>query len=106
MSIEDRFWAKVTKLGPDDCWKWQGRCDSKMGYGNFDHPGVGKLAHRYSWKLHHGNIGNLCVLHECDNPPCVNPSHLFLGTKQDNNADCKAKRILENVIHTILLILS
>lgn len=82
--IEERFWEKVDKSG--DCWVWTASVDLK-GYGNFKHP-LGSDAHTFSWTLHYGPItGGLCVLHRCDNPPCIRPNHLFLGTRADNNLD-------------------
>jgi HNH endonuclease len=86
--VDERFWAKV-KRGPG-CWEWQGYRDRK-GYGRIGGGKDSQLVHRLSWSLHHGDPGELCVLHHCDNPPCVNPDHLFLGTIQDNNADMIAK---------------
>jgi hypothetical protein len=64
-----------------------------LGYGKFSiSPGIWKSAHRISWELEHGPIPKgKCVLHHCDNPPCVRPSHLFLGTKADNNEDMRKK---------------
>lgn len=86
-----RFWAKVARAGPDECWLWTaGKSDS--GYGVF---GVGKAtdkASRISWRLERGPIPEgMHVLHRCDNPPCVNPAHLFLGTNDDNVRDMLEK---------------
>ena len=91
--LEERFWEKVDKAGPDDCWLWNaGR--TVFGYGAIGSKGRGKilLAHRVSWELANGPIPDgLHCLHRCDNPPCVNPAHIFLGTQTDNNADMRAK---------------
>lgn len=93
MTLADRFWLKVQK--GSGCWLWTGGKHGR-GYGGL-HCG-GKVfrkylqAHRVSWELHHGPIPDgLWVLHKCDNPICVNPDHLFLGTRQDNMGDCAAK---------------
>ena len=90
--VLDRFWAKVDKSGPDDCWNWNAGTSNK-GYGRFAFQGKTRFAHRVSWLIANGSIKNansyhgVCVLHRCDNPPCVNPKHLFLGTHQDNIND-------------------
>lgn len=85
-SIEDRLWSKVDKTL--DCWEFLGyKC--KLGYGRISFRGNSHwLTHRVSWVLHNGEIPDgLNVLHKCDNPSCVNPGHLFLGTHKDNMRD-------------------
>ena len=87
------------KLGPKDpvtgCIEWIGSRDKgNYGHGRLRLKNGGKMyqAHRLAWELKHGPIPDgLCVLHRCDNPPCCNTDHLFLGTKADNNADRDAK---------------
>lgn len=87
-----RFWSKVAILESDECWEWQA-CKTKKGYGHF---GIGRMlvrAHRVAWALVCGN-GDFPiehVLHRCDNPPCCNPRHLFLGSSADNTADMLRK---------------
>ncbi|MFH0980288.1 MAG: HNH endonuclease [Planctomycetota bacterium] len=89
--IEERFWSKVEK-GPG-CWEWMSTLNGS-GYGtiwdNSRH--LQKMAHRLSWEIHYGPVlASLGVLHRCDNPPCVRPDHLFLGTCQDNMQDASSK---------------
>lgn len=89
-----RFWSKVKQGPPDLCWEWQASRNNK-GYGE-----IGRLsnelgrqyAHRISWCIHHGEIPpKAWVLHQCDNPACVNPHHLFLGNNSLNQKDCYLK---------------
>lgn len=83
----------VVAAGPLEtpCWVWQG-AKVKGGYGFVRIDGRPLLAHRVSWAQEHGPIPDgLCVLHECDNPPCINPAHLHLGTRADNNAEKVAR---------------
>jgi len=86
-----RFWAKVDiGGGDDDCWLWTGGKSGK-GYGVF-WAGKQVRATHASWMLAGmGEIGNMFVMHTCDNPPCVRPSHLRLGTPLDNMLDAKQK---------------
>jgi hypothetical protein len=88
----EQFWSRVTKGGKDDCWEWCGAIGKTRGYGMFQFGGSPVAAHRASWMIHKGVIpADIYVLHRCDNPPCVNPNHLFLGTNQDNYDDRDAK---------------
>lgn len=90
-ATEERFWSRVDKGSADECWLWTGGLVKKR-YGNFQLPEQQWLAHRFAWTLVFGEIPDgLCVCHRCDNPPCVNPDHLFLGTHTDNMRDCIAK---------------
>lgn len=86
------FWAKVDKgPHPKGCWVWKGYCQA-FGHGAIQRVVDGKpktiLAHRRSWTLLVGPLpARACLLHHCDNPPCVNPEHLYIGTRQDNMRD-------------------
>lgn len=87
-----RFWSKVVKT--EGCWMWTAfRMSGKgHGYGQLTYNYKRYLAHRLAWILTFGPIPDgLCVLHKCDNPACINPTHLFLGTQLDNLADMRAK---------------
>jgi len=85
-TMEERFWEKVDKRGPEECWPWTAASQPE-GYGNFwdgeSHVG----AHRVSFKLEHGDPDGEVVRHTCDNPSCVNPRHLLTGDHQDNARD-------------------
>jgi hypothetical protein len=89
LSYEERFWAQV-KVVDSACWEWQTGLTTQ-GYGHFRHP-LGQTAHRYSYQLAYGDLlSSDCVLHKCDNRPCVNPEHLFKGSRMDNNRDMSQK---------------
>lgn len=89
-----RFWNKVDKKQPYDCWKWLGkaRCGKSGFYGQFWLKGKNATPHRVSYELAFGEYDkSMHVLHKCDNPICVNPNHLFLGTNEDNIKDKMSK---------------
>lgn len=106
--IQDRFWTRVEKRGPDECWAWGGTVNGKDGYGiiggllhgkRYAEAGKKLLAHRISWIMHNGDFPDEApddyhgwvVLHTCDNPRCVNPGHLRLGTQRNNVDDMHQK---------------
>lgn len=88
----NRFWSKVELIPFHECWEWAaGR--NKDGYGYFDLKGSPLRAHRVSWEINFGAVPpGMIVCHRCDNPPCVNPKHLFLGTQLDNMRDRANKK--------------
>jgi hypothetical protein len=97
--LAERLWAKVDKNGPTPahcpelgpCWVWIGKTKSH-GYGQIRYQEKGIGTHRVAWSLTHGSIPDgLFVCHKCDNPPCCNPSHLFLGTTTENQQDASRK---------------
>ena len=93
VALEIRFWAKVHKT--DSCWLWTGG-KLERGYGVIRAAGQGSgiyLAHRLAYEWHYGPIPHgLLVCHSCDNPSCVNPEHLFLGSNADNHWDMIRKK--------------
>lgn len=94
-SLEERFWRHVARRSAGECWPWTGKRRSANGYGIIQIGGKGSKstgAHRVSFELHKQAIPpGLVVMHTCDNPECVNPDHLALGTYQDNMADMWSK---------------
>lgn len=94
--LVDRYWLKVIRPDdPDACWGWRASLHG-FGYGSIrEDSHIGRRwvsAHQVSWRIHFGPIPDgMAVLHSCDNPPCSNPRHLFLGTKLDNTRDMFAK---------------
>ena len=88
MTLIERFEKKFIRLGPDECWEWLAY-RLPGGYGQFCVKiGEMRLSHRVSFVVYRHEIpSGQQVLHRCDNPSCVNPSHLFLGSIKDNMAD-------------------
>jgi hypothetical protein len=101
MDIPTRFWTKVRIGDDDECWVWKRGLDH--GYGSFRVNGRAERAHRMAWKLVKGPIPErMHVLHHCDNPPCVNPAHLYLGTDKENARDRKERgRMVADTSHAI-----
>lgn len=101
MSFEERFWSRVDKGAPPpvhasglgNCWAWTGY-KHKFGYGMISRDGRHAMltTHRVSWEMHNGAIPpKMVVMHRCDNPACVNPEHLAVGTQGDNMRDAREK---------------
>lgn len=92
-----RFWSKVDKRSDDECWVWRGTKAQKpnregLAYGSYSAAGKSVRAHRFAFHVSTGvDPADLVVMHSCDNPSCVNPGHLKLGTIQDNNLDRDTK---------------
>lgn len=82
----------IEAASDDECWPWRGTINRTTGYGQWWHDGRAMRAHRAAYERVHGPIPDgLIVCHRCDNPPCCNPAHLFLGTQADNQRDKKNK---------------
>ena len=97
-----RFVDKVRPVNdPNECWIWEGAVGSD-GYGRVRRKGATFSAHRYSYELFKGPVPEeLCVMHRCDVPLCVNPTHLCLGTKADNTQDMLEKKRAGNTVHKL-----
>lgn len=91
-TLLERFESKFTRGNEEDCWEWNAT-RNKNNYGYIGIGRIPKLAHRVAYQLYIEEIPEgMCVLHRCDNPACVNPSHLFVGTLSDNSKDCVVKK--------------
>lgn len=94
--FRDRFWSRVDRRGPDDCWEWTEKSPKPGEYGRFliyaDGKSTAYLAHRFAYTMAYGYVpDDLLVCHSCDNRRCCNPRHLWVGTDQDNAQDMWSK---------------
>ena len=99
--LEELFWRYAVCKDSDECWVWQGSTNGFYGIIQHPEPRFNVGAHRVSYMIHHGEIKpGLSVLHKCDNPKCVNPSHLFAGTQKQNMVDMvsKGRGVQPNVV--------
>ena len=96
-AIEARFWAKVDKRGPDECWPWLATLTTR-GYGQFWFVTRPRRAHIVAWELANGQPfpEGMVGCHRCDNPPCVNPAHIWPGTRSENLLDAARKGRVRN----------
>ncbi len=86
----DKFWSRVAKGEPNECWEWLGGRAGGYGWARFE--GKTWRSHRLAYRLEVGPIPEgMCICHHCDNPSCVNPAHLWVGTIADNNRDMTRK---------------
>lgn len=87
----ERFWGHAQPKGANECWPWHG-ARNVGGYGAANRHAINVPAHRMSYEINIGPIADgMKICHTCDNPPCVNPEHLFTGTQQDNLRDMERK---------------
>ena len=94
LTMRERILIDIKIDNDTGCWEWQRGTLKCGGYGQFRWEGKMRRAHVESYKEFKGPVGDLCVLHKCDNPLCCNPDHLFLGTRIDNARDRDKKRRL------------
>ena len=114
LAIADRFWARVQRCGPDECWPWLGYCKpTGYGYWSPSYRGRNWQAHRLAFLLTHGYEATNETCHTCDNHRCCNPKHLYDGTHQQNMRDAvergrrcrgesnKLSKLTEEIVRTI-----
>lgn len=93
-NIDDRFWGKVDKKGPDNCWDWTASF-ANSGYGRFNYSATEYYAHRVAWILTNKQPipKGMWILHKCNNKKCCNPNHIYMGTPADNERDARESGI-------------